>query len=54
MSVSKVQELNDQITRYAEAGVDELIIHFNPGRPLGARKETLSEFMAEVAPQFSD
>ena len=52
VTVGRARELTDRVAQYAEAGVDELIVHFNPGRPLAARKEALSEFMAEVAPQF--
>ena len=52
VTVSKVRELSNRVAEYAEAGADELIVHFNPGRPLAARQEALSEFMADVAPQF--
>jgi F420-dependent oxidoreductase-like protein len=52
VTVRHVRELSDRVAAYADAGVHELIIHFNPGRPLAARKETLSAFMEEVAPQF--
>jgi hypothetical protein len=50
--VENVSGLTGGIDRFAEAGADEIIFHFNPGRPLEARKETLSAFMQDVAPQY--
>jgi F420-dependent oxidoreductase-like protein len=51
-TVSRVGELIDALAPFAEAGVDEMIIHFNPALPLLRRKELLSAFMDEVAPAF--
>ena len=50
--VEHVSGLSGGIERFAEAGADEIIFHFNPGRPLEARKETLVQFMEDVAPQY--
>lgn len=52
VEVGRARELAGRVAQYAEAGAQELIVHFNPGLPLSARKEALSEFMADVAPQF--
>jgi F420-dependent oxidoreductase-like protein len=51
--VEDVRGLTGGIDRFAEAGANEIIFHFNPGRPLPARKETWSAFIQDVAPQYS-
>ena len=50
--VEDIQGLVETISRYADAGADELVIYFDPDRPLEARKETLSAFIQDVVPQF--
>ncbi|HEU0074841.1 MAG TPA: TIGR03560 family F420-dependent LLM class oxidoreductase [Dehalococcoidia bacterium] len=53
VSIHRTHDLIDALTPYAEAGVDEMIIHFNPALPLPRRKELLTEFMGQVAPAFA-
>ena len=53
VNIQRVRELVDALTPYAEAGVNEMIVHFNPALPLPRRKELLSEFTAQVAPAFA-
>jgi alkanesulfonate monooxygenase SsuD/methylene tetrahydromethanopterin reductase-like flavin-dependent oxidoreductase (luciferase family) len=48
----KLSDLADVLSPFAAAGVDEMIVHFNPGLPLGQRKELWTAFQAEVAPAF--
>jgi F420-dependent oxidoreductase-like protein len=50
--VENVDGLVGTISRYAEAGAEELALYFDPGRELEERKETLSEFIEDIAPQF--
>ena len=50
--VSSTRDLVDALAPYAEAGVDEMIIHFNPALPLERRKQLLTQFMQDVAPPF--
>ena len=51
--ITHVRDLVDAITPYAEAGINELILHFNPALPLPRRKQLLSEFQSVVAPAFA-
>jgi alkanesulfonate monooxygenase SsuD/methylene tetrahydromethanopterin reductase-like flavin-dependent oxidoreductase (luciferase family) len=51
--IHRSSDLVAAVTPYAEAGVDELIVHFNPALPLPRRKELLTEFMGQVAPAFA-
>jgi F420-dependent oxidoreductase-like protein len=53
VTVSRLRELVDLLTPFAEAKVDEMIIHFNPGLPLARREQLLTGFMKEVAPAFA-
>jgi F420-dependent oxidoreductase-like protein len=49
-----VEEIRDQIGRYAEAEVDEFILpDFNLGRTIPERIEAYDRFMSDVAPAFS-
>ena len=50
---SKLSDLVDIVSPFAEAGANEMIVHFNPGLVLEERKELLSSFMQEVAPAFA-
>jgi F420-dependent oxidoreductase-like protein len=52
VTFGEVRQLADLAGQYREAGADELIVHFDPRAPLEQRKEWLSAFMADVAPQF--
>jgi F420-dependent oxidoreductase-like protein len=52
VNIHRAHDLVDAVTPYAEAGVDELIVHFNPALALPRRKELLTEFMGQVAPAF--
>jgi hypothetical protein len=45
--------LVDALTPYAEMGVDEMIIHFNPALALARRRQLWTGFMKEVAPVFA-
>ncbi len=54
VNIHRMHDLVDALTPYAEAGVDEMIVHFNPGLALPRRKELLTEFMGQVAPAFSE
>lgn len=48
-----VSEVQDQISRYAEAGLDEFIVpDFNLGREIEQRKGGYDRFLREVAPAF--
>ena len=51
--IDRPADLVDALTPYAEAGMDEMIVHFNPALPLPQRKELLSAFMADVTPAFA-
>jgi F420-dependent oxidoreductase-like protein len=51
--IEGLPDLVDALAPYAEAGVHEMIVHFNPRLPLERRKELLAGFMAEVAPAFT-
>jgi F420-dependent oxidoreductase-like protein len=46
----KMSDLVDVLTPFADAGADEMIVHFNPGLPYEQRRELWSGFMSEVAP----
>ena len=49
-----VEEMRDQMGRYADAGVDEFILpDFNLGRTIPEREEAYDRFMADVASAFS-
>jgi F420-dependent oxidoreductase-like protein len=50
---AKLSDLTEVVTPFAEAGADELIVHFNPGLPLAQRKELWTAFQAEIAPSFA-
>jgi F420-dependent oxidoreductase-like protein len=49
----KLGDLVDVLTPFADAGVDEMIVHFNPGLPIALRKELWTAFQGEVAPAFA-
>ena len=51
---SKLPDLVDLLTPFADAGVDEMIVHFNPTLPLGERKGLWTAFQDEVAPAFGE
>jgi F420-dependent oxidoreductase-like protein len=51
--ITRIGDLVDAMTPYAEAGVDEMIVHFNPALPLAKRKELQAEFMGQVAQVFA-
>jgi F420-dependent oxidoreductase-like protein len=53
VNISRAADLVDALTPFAEAGVNEMIIHFNPALALPRRKELLTEFMGQVAPAFA-
>jgi F420-dependent oxidoreductase-like protein len=53
VNIHRMHELVDAMTPYAEAGVNEMIVHFNPALALPRRKELLTEFMGQVAPAFA-
>jgi F420-dependent oxidoreductase-like protein len=53
INIHRIHDLVDPLTPYAEAGMDEMIVHFNPALPLPKRKELLTEFMGQVAPAFA-
>jgi hypothetical protein len=50
---AQLADLVDVLTPFAEAGADEMIVHFNPGLPLAQRKELWTAFQEDVAPAFS-
>ena len=50
---SKLADLVDVLSPFAEAGADEMIVHFNPGLPLEQRKDLWTGFMQDIAPQFA-
>lgn len=52
--IHRIHDLIDALTPYAEAGVDEMIVHFNPALPLAKRKELQTEFMGQIAPAFAE
>lgn len=52
--IHRMHDLVDALAPYAEAGVDEMIIHFNPALPLPKRKELLTDFMGQIAPAFAE
>ena len=48
-----VEQIRDQIGRYADAKVDELIVpDFNMAAEVESRKEVYDQFMEEVVPEF--
>ena len=48
-----VEQIREQVGKYAEAGVDEFILpDFTLGRTVGERKEGFDRFIQEVAPSF--
>ncbi|MGH8168472.1 MAG: LLM class F420-dependent oxidoreductase, partial [Woeseiaceae bacterium] len=49
---SRPSDLVDVLSPFAEAGADEMIVHFNPGLPWPQRKDLWSSFMADIAPQL--
>jgi F420-dependent oxidoreductase-like protein len=51
--INRTSDLVDALTPYAEAGVNEMIVHFNPALALPKRKELLTEFMGQIAPVFA-
>jgi hypothetical protein len=53
VNIHHVQDLADALSPYVEAGVDEMIVHFNPALSLPRRKELLTAFTAQVAPAFA-
>jgi F420-dependent oxidoreductase-like protein len=53
VQITRPRDLIDVLTPYAEAGADEMIIHFNPALPLPQRKELLGGFQADVVPAFA-
>jgi len=53
VQIHRAHDLVDALTPYAEAGVNEMIVHINPALPLPKRKELLTEFMGQVAPAFA-
>ena len=53
INAHRMYDLVDALTPYAEAGVDEIIVYFNPNLSLPRRKELLTEFMGQVAPAFA-
>jgi F420-dependent oxidoreductase-like protein len=53
VQIGRAADLVDALTPFAEAGVDEMIIHFNPALPLAQRMTLLSEFQQDVAPAFA-
>jgi F420-dependent oxidoreductase-like protein len=53
VQISHARDLVDVLTPFAESGVNEMIIHFNPALPLPQRKDLLSAFQADVAPAFA-
>jgi F420-dependent oxidoreductase-like protein len=53
VQITLPRDLIDVLTPYAEAGADEMIIHFNPALPLPQRKDLLSGFQADVVPAFA-
>lgn len=53
VNIHRTHDLVDAMTPYAEAGIDEMIVHFNPALPLPRRKELLTEFTGQVAPAFA-
>jgi F420-dependent oxidoreductase-like protein len=50
---SKHSDLIELLGPFAEAGADEIIVHFNPSRPVDERKAFWTAFMQDVAPQFA-
>ncbi len=52
VTFSAVRDLAGLVASYAEAGIDELIVHFNPTRTLPEREEFWSAFQDVVAPAF--
>ncbi|HEX5368439.1 MAG TPA: TIGR03560 family F420-dependent LLM class oxidoreductase, partial [Dehalococcoidia bacterium] len=50
---SKLSDLVDVLSPFADAGADEMIVHFNPGLPWEQRKELWTGFMQDVAPQLT-
>ena len=48
----RLPDLVDVLTPFAEAGVDEMIVHFNPALPIAERKNLWTAFQSEVAPAF--
>jgi F420-dependent oxidoreductase-like protein len=50
---SKPSQLIDLIAPFADAGCNEMIVHFNPSLPLERRKELWTGFMQDVAPQLA-
>jgi F420-dependent oxidoreductase-like protein len=48
-----VEQVSETVAAYRDAGVDEIIIpDFSLGRELGAKKQVMDTFIAEVAPAF--
>jgi F420-dependent oxidoreductase-like protein len=52
VTFSHVSQLTGLAEQYQAAGANELIVHFDPRAELSQRKEWLSAFMTDVAPQF--
>ena len=46
-------DLKPLVAEYAGAGVDELIVHYNPRRPMDERKAFWTTFLQDVAPEFA-
>jgi F420-dependent oxidoreductase-like protein len=53
VTFGRITDLTGLVADYVQAGVDELIVHFNPRRPLAERKELWSRFQEEIAPAFA-
>jgi alkanesulfonate monooxygenase SsuD/methylene tetrahydromethanopterin reductase-like flavin-dependent oxidoreductase (luciferase family) len=52
VTFNAVRDLSERVGAYAGLGLDELIVHFDPRRPLPEREEFWSAFQVEVAPAF--
>jgi F420-dependent oxidoreductase-like protein len=53
VQIAGPRDLIDALSPFAEAGVNEMIVHFNPALPLPRRKDLLSQFQTDVAPAFA-
>jgi len=52
VTFNEVRDLSELARSYADVGLDELIVHFDPRRPLPEREAFWSAFQAEVARAF--
>ena len=53
VTFAKTTDLSGLVAEYAAAGVEELIVHYNPRRPLPERQEFWNRFQQDVAAAFA-